>query len=38
LRSRLVFQFQGHVRARAAHRRPHECTQQRPTTRTAGPE
>ena len=37
LRSRLVFQFQGHVQARAAHRRQHGCTQQRPTPRAAGP-
>lgn len=38
LQSRLVFQFQGHVRARAARRRQHGCIPQRPTTRTAGPE
>ena len=38
LRSRLVFQFQGHVQARAAHCRQHGYTQSRPTTRTAGPE
>ncbi len=38
LRSRLVFQFQGHVRARAAHRWQHGCTQQRPTIRTSGSE
>lgn len=37
LRNRLVFQFQGHVQARAAHRRQHGCTQQRPTPRTVGP-